>query len=186
MALVTAISKIDKTVLHNAAEHKLSADWVINPSAEILSSDPALWIFEGNSVRLATQEEQDVIYFPLLKEEKLRAIDTWWKQKEETGIRVQTGEIDITLTITPDDIALINGVYTTAKETVALGIKTLSDTFQLHDIEGNMHLFTLSQLTSVLLIYSQTRAAIHATKNIKKKAISAATTKVELDLIEVP
>lgn len=184
--LVTAINKIDRRVIHNAAAHKLSSDWIINPPVDILNTDPSLWVFEENTVRLATVEEQDVIHFPLLKVAKLQALDDWWRQREVEGIRIVHNSTDITLGITPDDIALINGLYTSAKDSVSLGYASSNTDFQLHDIDGNMHLFKLAELTTVLLLYSQARAQLHATRNAKKKAIQLAANKSELDLVEIP
>ena len=183
--LVTAINKIDRSVIHNAAAHKLSADWVINPPQEVLNTPSNLWVFEGDTVRVATAAEQDVLTFPLLKAAKLQALEEWWKQREIEGIQIVHNNTNIVLGITPDDIALINGLYTSAKDSVALGYASSTTDFQLHDINGDMHLFKLPELTTILLLYSQSRAALHATRNSKKKAIQNSTTKAELDLIEV-
>ena len=183
--LVTAVNKEDKTVVRNAAQLKLNAeDWIISPPEEIFLEPSKYWIIEGGSIRVATQDEKDVIDFPELKIAKFIQLDSWWKSIEDTGITVQSPHI--VLGVTPNDITLMNGVFTTAQSCVALGIKTQSDTFQLHDFYNEVHLFTLSQLTTILLSYSQQRSALHATYKAKYRAIDAATTKGQLDSIGIP
>lgn len=183
--LVTAINKNDRSVIYNAAAHKLSEDWIINPPHEVLNTPSNLWVFEGNTVRVATAAEQDILTFPLLKAAKLQTLEDWWKQREVEGIQIVHNNTNIVLGITPDDITLINGLYTSAKDSVALGYASSTTDFQLHDINGDMHLFKLPELTTILLLYSQARATLHATRNSKKKSIQNATTKAELDSVEI-
>lgn len=187
MGLVTAVNKITKEVLRNAAEHKLTPGlYIINPPEEILQVSSRYWVVDGENLRIMSDSEKDNIDLPVYKEQKLFLLNQWWENRESIGIRVQIPNIDITLGITSDDITLMNGVFTMADKCVMLGIKQPTDLFQLHDKEGNPHQFTISQLTNVLLIYSQTRSSIHATYKAKIKQINAADTKSSLDSIEVP
>lgn len=187
MGLVTAVNKVTKEVLRNAAEHKLTSGlYIINPPEEILQQSSRYWVVDGENLRIMSDDEKDNIDLPVYKEQKLLLLNQWWENMEHVGIRIQIPNVDVTLGITPDDITLMNGVFTMANNCVALGIKQLTDLFQLHDKEGNLHQFTLSQLTNILLIYSQARSAIHATYKAKIKQINAADTKSSLDSIEVP
>lgn len=185
--LVTAVNKVTKEVLRNAAEHKLTPGlYIINPPEEYLQVSSRYWVIEGENLRIMSDAEKYVLDLPFYKEEKLRLLEQWWNSREHTGIRIQIPNIDITLGITPEDITLMNGVFTMADKCVALGIKQPTDLFQFHDKDGNIHYFTISQLTNILLIYSQNRAAMHAIYKAKIKAINAADTKAALDSVEIP
>jgi len=157
MALVTAINRQTLEVIRHAAEQKLTADWLANPSEDVIANVlRKYWVIDGDTLREMTSEEKEAVDLPLAKQSKLSQLAAWWAALEASGVEPQG--VGFVLGITTTDVALLNALFTMANAAVSLGLKTPEDTFDLIDKAGQSHALNLQQLTGVLLAYGGTRA----------------------------
>ena len=109
------------------------------------------------------------------KLEKLETVDNEWQNTLNNGWTTPYGW---KLGITTQDVALLNGNFTLAKEASNLGI---TDHIFVIDTDGESHEFNLQDLTMLMLQYGQARAALSSQDAAKRKAINNATTLEELN-----
>lgn len=109
------------------------------------------------------------------KLEKLETVDNEWQNTLNAGWTTPYGW---KLGITTQDVALLNGNFTLAKEAANLGI---TDPVFVIDTDGESHEFNLQDLTLLLLQYGHARAALSSQDATKRKAIKNATTLEELN-----
>jgi hypothetical protein len=115
--------------------------------------------------------------FEYAKINKLNEIEVEWKETVESGWETPLGW---KLGINIQDITLLNGAFTLAKEANSLGI---TDPVTIVDTEGNTHSLSLADLTPLMLQYGNARAVLSSNYANRKNAIKAATTLAELELI---
>jgi len=109
------------------------------------------------------------------KLEKLESVDKEWTATLANGWATPYGwklGLDI------QDVALLNGNFTLAKEAANLGV---TDPVFVIDTDGEAHEFSLQDLTMLMLQYGQARAALSSQDAAKRKAIKNATTIEELN-----
>lgn len=109
------------------------------------------------------------------KLEKLETVDNEWQNTLNNGWTTPYGW---KLGITTQDVALLNGNFTLAKEASNLGI---TDPVFVIDTDGESHEFNLQDLTMLMLQYGQARAMLSSQDAAKRKAIKNATTIEELN-----
>ena len=109
------------------------------------------------------------------KLEKLETVDNEWQNTLNNGWTTPYGW---KLGITTQDVALLNGNFTLAKEASNLGI---TDPIFVIDTDGESHEFNLQDLTMLMLQYGQARAALSSQDAAKRKAINNVTTLEELN-----
>ena len=122
-----------------------------------------------------------IIQWPLEKAklEKLELVDTEWTATLANGWSTPYGwklGLDI------QDVALLSGNFTLAKEAANLGI---TDPVFVIDTDGEAHEFSLQDLTMLMLQYGQARAALSSQDAAKRKEIKETTTIEELNAINV-
>ena len=109
------------------------------------------------------------------KLEKLESVDKEWTAILANGWATPYGwklGLDI------QDVALLNGNFTLAKEASNLGI---TDPVFVIDTDGEAHEFSLQDLTMLMLQYGQARAALSSQDAAKRKLIKNATSIEELN-----
>lgn len=109
------------------------------------------------------------------KLEKLELLDDEWKTTLSNGWTTPYGwklGLDI------QDVALLNGNFTLAKEAANLGV---TDPVFVIDTDGEAHEFNLQDLTLLMLQYGQARALLSSQDAAKRKAIKNATTIEDLN-----
>lgn len=109
------------------------------------------------------------------KLEKLELINKEWVTTLSNGWATPYGwklGLDI------QDVALLNGNFTLAKEAANLGF---TDPVFVIDTDGEAHEFNLQDLTLLMLQYGQARALLSSQDAAKRKAIKNATTIEELN-----
>jgi len=109
--------------------------------------------------------------FPLslAKEAKLKQIEAEWTAVEKTGWDSGQG---YHLGITPSDVALIVGVFSLAREAVAVGLPLPG----LISLEGNSVEFeSIQDMTVLLLHYGKARSDMSKDFAARRKAVEAAT-----------
>ena len=109
------------------------------------------------------------------KLEKLETVDNEWQNTLNNGWTTPYGW---KLGIATQDVALLNGNFTLAKEASNLGI---TDPIFVIDTDGESHEFNLQDLTMLMLQYGQARAALSSQDATKRKAIKNATSLEELN-----
>lgn len=109
------------------------------------------------------------------KLDKLQDIDNDWKVILNNGWQTPEGW---SLGIHTDDVTLLNGAFTLAKEAAALGS---TDPIVILDTDGEPHALTLEQMTPLMLAYGQARTTLSATDAARRKAVKNATTVEELE-----
>lgn len=107
--------------------------------------------------------------------EKLELVDHEWQNTLNNGWTTPYGW---KLGITTQDVALLNGNFTLAKEASNLGI---TDPVFVIDTDGEYHEFNLQDLTMLMLQYGQARAVLSSQDAAKRKAIKNATSIEELN-----
>lgn len=115
--------------------------------------------------------------FEYAKINKLNEIELEWKETVKNGWETPLGwrlGIDI------QDITLLTGAFTLAKEASSLGI---TDPVTIVDTEGSTHSLSLAELTPLMLQYGNARAALSANYANRKNAVKAATILEELESI---
>jgi len=147
-----------------------------------------LAFLENGSFRLdfaaqATEEQKNqalsvLEQWPLLqaKEEKLLNIAAEWGLQLKQGWDSGQGRLGLTA----EDVALLSGAFTLAKEAAALGLPlpkliTLDDT--------TIPFATIQEMTTLLLRYGAARAELSETFAARRKAVESATTLEELNAL---
>ena len=111
------------------------------------------------------------------KLDKLTEIDEEWKVTLNTGWQTPEGW---SLGIHTDDVALLNGAFTLAKEATALGS---TDPVVILDMDSVPHSLTLAEMTSLMLAYGQARTTLTTADAAKRKLVQDAVTIEELSEI---
>jgi hypothetical protein len=111
------------------------------------------------------------------KLEKIKSLDESWKLKLKNGWETPDG---YSLGIDISDVALLNGVFTLAKEASLMGI---NNTIYIVDLDGISRSLSLQNLTILMLQYGQARASLSNSYAAIKQSINAATTIQELEAI---
>lgn len=149
-------------------------------------TDPAQWASDSDVLAAAGYEvternaDDDAYDLEQAKSAKLSEIDGAWSRRVADGWQVP-GE-SYALGIDVDDVALLLGAYTLAKDAAALG---LPDEVAIIDTDGNAHQHNSQTLTPVMLQYGAARAALSGWYASLRQAVSAATTLDEVADIEV-
>lgn len=113
------------------------------------------------------------------KMDKLDILDQEWQVILNHGWTTPYGW---KMGITTQDVALLNGNFTLAKEAATLGI---TDPIFIIDTDGESHEFNLQDLTMLMLQYGQARAMLSSQDAAKRKAIKNTTTVEELNNIDL-
>jgi hypothetical protein len=108
------------------------------------------------------------------KLDKLTEIDEDWKGILNTGFETPEGW---SLGITTDDVALLNGAYSLAKEAAALGS---TDPVTILDTNGEPHSLSVAEMTPIMLAYGAARANLSGADAARRKLVKDATTIEEL------
>ena len=108
------------------------------------------------------------------KLDKLTEIDEEWKVTLNNGWQTPEGW---RLGIHTDDVALLNGAFTLAKEAAALGS---TDPVVILDMDSVSHALSLADMTSLMLAYGQARTTLTTADAAKRKLVQDATTMEEL------
>lgn len=111
------------------------------------------------------------------KLDKLTEIDEEWKVTLNAGWQTPEGW---RLGIHTDDVALLNGAFTLAKEATALGS---TDPVVILDMDSLPHSLTLAEMTSLMLAYGQARTTLTTADAARRKLVQDATTIEELSEI---
>ena len=111
------------------------------------------------------------------KLDKLTEIDEDWKVILNSGWQTPEGW---SLGIHTDDVALLNGAYSLAKEAAALGS---TDPVTILDTDGEPHSLSVAEMTPIMLAYGAARANLSGTDAARRKLVKDATTIEELEEI---
>jgi hypothetical protein len=111
------------------------------------------------------------------KLDKLSDIDEEWKVILNAGFQTPEGW---SLGISTDDVALLNGAYSLAKEAAALGS---TDPVVIVDIAGEAHSLSLEEMTPIMLAYGSSRSTLSAGDAAKRKLVRDATTVEEVEAV---
>ena len=111
------------------------------------------------------------------KLDKLSDIDEEWKVILNAGFQTPEGW---SLGISTDDVALLNGAYSLAKEAAALGS---TDPAVIVDIAGEAHSLSLEEMTPIMLAYGSSRSTLSAGDAAKRKLVRDATTVEEVEAV---
>ena len=111
------------------------------------------------------------------KLDKLSDIDEEWKVILNAGFQTPEGW---SLGISTDDVALLNGAYSLAKEAAALGS---TDPVVIVDTAGEAHELTVEQMTPIMLAYGSARSTLSAGDAAKRKLVRDATTVEEVEAV---
>jgi hypothetical protein len=109
---------------------------------------------------------------------KLDTLNTSWNHVLKSGWLSPEG---YRLGIDIQDVALLNGAFTLAKEASLMG---MNDPISIVDLDGTSHSLSLQDLTILMLQYGQARASLSNSYAAIKQSINAATTTEELDAID--
>lgn len=128
-----------------------------------------------------TQINTIISNWPLKKSklEKLEQLDSMWSQTVKTGWTTPAG---YKLGIDIQDITLLTGAFTLAKEAANIGSTQPS---YIVDTDGHSHELSLQQFTELMLQYGQARATLSASYASLKQSINDATTLEELNAINL-
>jgi len=143
------------------------------------SSDPAVLAAAGYEVTERNADD-DAYDLEQARTAKLAEIDGAWSRRVADGWTVP-GE-SYALGIDVDDVALLLGAYTLAKDAAALG---LPDEVAIIDTDGNAHQYNSQTLTPVMLQYGSARATLSGWYASLRQTVAAATTLEEVADIEV-
>ena len=105
---------------------------------------------------------------------KLTEIDEDWKAILNTGFETPEGW---SLGITTDDVALLNGAYSLAKEAASLGS---TDPVTILDTNGEPHSLSVAEMTPIMLAYGAARANLSGADAARRKLVKDATAVEEL------
>ncbi len=133
---------------------------------------------EGTTEEQKQQAYTIVEKMPLIiaKRDKLHQIDADFQIITKIGWDSGQG---YHLGITAQDVSLLVGLFVLAKEASAMGLNPPP----LIDMNGGIHMLSISELTTLMLRYGQARAQISADDAMRRKAVEDATTIEELDHI---
>jgi hypothetical protein len=109
---------------------------------------------------------------------KIKDINVWWEQLTNIGWQTPYGW---NLGMSTNDVALLNGVFTLAKEAAQLGV---TEEVFIIDTEGNSHSFNLEDLTMLMLQYGQARASFSQLYAQKMRDAKEALSIPQLEWIE--
>jgi len=111
------------------------------------------------------------------KLDKLSDIDEEWKVILNAGFQTPEGW---SLGLSTDDVALLNGAYSLAKEAAALGS---TDPVVIVDTAGEAHELSLEEMTPLMLAYGSARSTLSAGDAAKRKLVRDATTVEEVEAV---
>jgi hypothetical protein len=111
------------------------------------------------------------------KLDKLSDIDEEWKVILNAGFQTPEGW---SLGLSTDDVALLNGAYSLAKEAAALGS---TDPVVIVDLAGEAHELTLAEMTPIMLAYGSSRSTLSAGDAAKRKLVRDATSVEEVEAV---
>lgn len=123
---------------------------------------------------------EEIMYISELdqaKLDKLSDIDEEWKVILNAGYQTPEGW---SLGLSTDDVALLNGAYSLAKEAAALGS---TDPVVIVDLAGEAHELTLAEMTPIMLAYGSARSTLSASDAAKRKLVRDATTLEEVEAV---
>ena len=122
---------------------------------------------------------QAIADYPLIvvKQEKLKQIDAEWVTLEKTGWDSGQG---FNLGIASSDVALLVGVFSLAKEAAAIGL-TIPSIIAINN--SVVSFSTIGEMTLLLLRYGAARSQMSEDFAAKRRAVEAATTIEEIELI---
>ena len=123
---------------------------------------------------------EEIMYISELdqaKLDKLSDIDEEWKVILNAGYQTPEGW---SLGLSTDDVALLNGAYSLAKEAAALGS---TDPVVIVDLAGEAHELTLAEMTPIMLAYGSARSTLSASDAAKRKLVRNATTVEEVEAV---
>lgn len=115
-----------------------------------------------------------------LKKAKILRIDSLDRQFQQQLNNGWTTPYGWKLGLSFQDVALLNGNFTLAKEASLLG---LSNPIFIVDTNGESHELSLQDLTILMLQYGQFRASMSNDYAVKRKLIQSASLLEELDTI---
>ena len=110
------------------------------------------------------------------KSRKLLQINNQWNQQLKDGWDSGQGRLGLTA----EDVALLSGAFTLAKEAAALGLP-LPKLITLDD--QTIPFATIQEMTTLLLRYGAARAELSETFAARRKAVESATTLEELNAL---
>lgn len=119
-------------------------------------------------------EIMDISELEQAKLDKLTEIDQDWKVTLNNGWQTPEGW---SLGIHTDDVALLNGAYSLAKEAAALGS---TDPVTILDTDGEPHSLSVAEMTPLMLAYGQARSELSGADAARRKLVKDATTIEEL------
>jgi hypothetical protein len=114
-----------------------------------------------------------------LKLIKLETLNTSWNNIIKSG---WLSPANYRLGIDIQDVALLNGVFTLAKEASLMG---MNDPIYIVDLNGVSHSLNLQDLTILMLQYGQARASLSNSYAAIKQSINEATNAQELEAINI-
>jgi hypothetical protein len=131
-----------------------------------------------------TEEQQSQIFYLLAgwplesaKIKKTQELDVWWEQTIKSGWETPYGW---KLGLDVNDITLLTGIFTFAKEAAQLGV---TDDVFIVDTEGVAHQLNLQDLTSLMLQYGQARTLLSKNYAQRISEVKEALTVEELSWI---
>jgi hypothetical protein len=133
-----------------------------------------------NELQLA--EINDILaLWPLMKIklQKIQDLNDNWKTVLNNGWTTQSG---YRLGMDIQDITLLSGAFTLAKETSLIGI---TDPVPIVDLDGISHSLSLQDFTVLMLQYGQARSLLSNSYASIKQAINSATTLEELNAVNL-
>ena len=106
---------------------------------------------------------------------KIKEIENNWKSKVKQGLPTSYGWY---LGVDIQDVALLNGAFTLAKEASSLGLTT---PVSIIDTDGISHELNLNELTQLMLAYGQARSQLSNIYATKLNQIKNASSVEELE-----
>jgi hypothetical protein len=175
----------------NTSTHRIAPlPWRVRMPDGTTRTDPAQWSSDPAALAAAgyeaTERNADDDAFDAAsaiaeaKASKLAEIEAAWESQVAAGWTVP-GE-SYALGIAVDDVALLLGAYTLARDAAALG---LPDEVAIIDTDGNAHQYNSQTLTPVMLQYGSARATLSGWYASLRQTVAAATTLEEVADIEV-
>lgn len=139
--------------------------------------------YEDNLPSLEQEEQINNLLqsWPLyqLKLQKIEQLDSNWKEMLKTGWITSYG---YSLGIDIQDIALLNGAFTLAKEASLMG---MIDPVSIVDLNGISHSLSLQDLTLLMLQYGQARSLLSNSYASIKQAINSAESIEEINSVNL-
>lgn len=151
----------------------------------IVEQDSVVTIDYAQDLELTEVQNQEINNilntWPLTKAKlaKIETLDNNWKIVLKNGWTTPDG---YKLGIDIQDITLLNGAFTLAKEASLMGINAPTS---IVDIDGMSHSLLLPDLTILMLQYGQARAELSGSYAAIKQSINSATSIEEVDSIDL-